>query len=169
MRIGADGKTAWERVTGRPCAQPLVEFGEVVWAKPLRRSAGNRQKANLEARWFKGIWVGASDRSNEHIVICKGDGPKARVWTIRRLTEANRWNQDMISSVKAKPRRSDPMRRGDDKDDDLPQELPEQVHQTLDPEVEFSANTPGAVPEVPDGSRLRPGRIFPGMRERRNF
>ena len=38
LRIGADGKTAWERVTGRPCAQPLVEFGEVVWAKPLRRS-----------------------------------------------------------------------------------------------------------------------------------
>ena len=35
--------------------------------------------------------------------------------------------------------------------------------------MEFSANTPGAVPEVPDGSRLRPGRVFPGMRERRNF
>ena len=105
LRIGADGKTAWERVTGRPCAQPLVEFGEVVWAKPLRRSAGNRHKANLEARWFKGIWVGASDRSNEHLVICKGDGPAVRKRTIRRLTEASRWNQEMVGKVRAKPRR----------------------------------------------------------------
>ena len=52
LRVGADGRTAWQRVTGRVCTQPLVEFGEVVWAKPLRRSAGNRHKVNLEARWF---------------------------------------------------------------------------------------------------------------------
>ena len=96
LRIGSAGKTAWERVTGRPCVQPLVEFDGVVWAKPLRRSAGIRQKVDLEAWWFKGIWVGPSDRSNEHLVICQGNGPAVRVRTTRRLAEANRWNHEMV-------------------------------------------------------------------------
>ena len=169
LRIGADGKTAWERVTGRPCMQPLVEFGEVVWAKPLRRSAGNRHKANLEARWFKGIWVGASDRSNEYLVICKGDGPAVKVRTIRRFTEASRWNHEMVDKVRARPRKPDPDGRGGDRDEDIAQDLPEDVFQSLDPEINFSPDTPGAVPEVPDGAALRPGRIFPNMPERRNF
>ena len=79
LRVGRDRRTAWERITGRPCNQPLLEFGELVWAKPLRLSAGKeRRKLDLEARWFKGVWVGVHDRSNEHIVIACDGGPQAR-------------------------------------------------------------------------------------------
>ena len=166
LRVRADGRTAWQRVTGRVCTQPLVEFGEVVWAKPLRRSAGNRHKVNLEARWFKGVWVGANDRSNEHIVICHGDGPAVRVRTIRRMTEASRWNYEEVDKVRAIPRKPDP--RGSDADQrgDLPQNLPEDIHEGLDPEIDFAPDGPGVV----GGADLRSARINPaGMRERRNF
>ena len=75
----------------------------------------------------------------------------------------------MVGKVRARPRRPDPDGRGGDKDEDIAQDLPEDVFQSLDPEINFSPDTPGAVPEVPDGAALRPGRIFPNMPERRNF
>jgi hypothetical protein len=99
IRIGRDGLTAWQRITGRACKQALVEFGEMVYAKPLRISAGNRERANLEARWFKGIWVGIHDRTGEHLIAKSDGGPVVRVRTIKRLVEAQRWNSEKFEML----------------------------------------------------------------------
>ena len=85
-RVGRDGLTAWQRVTGKPCKQSLVELGEIVYAKPLRISAGNRERANLEARWYRGVWLGVHDRTGERIVASLNGGQANLVRTIKRLT-----------------------------------------------------------------------------------
>ena len=110
LRVGRDGRTASERVSGRQCVQPIVEFGEQVWAKPLRISAGKeREKANLQPRWFQATWVGAHDRTNEHVVVKQAGGPAVKVRTVKRMaTEDERWNASEIDDISATPRSPDP-------------------------------------------------------------
>ena len=82
-RVGPDGRTPIHRLTGRPCRQTLAEFGEQVWAKPLRRThEKDNVRATLAARWVEGTWVGVHDRTGEHIVISKESGRALKVRTI---------------------------------------------------------------------------------------
>ena len=75
----------------------------------------------------------------------------------------------MVGKIRARPRKPDPYGRKGDRDNDIAHELPEEIFQTLDPEVGFNPDTPGAMPEVPDGAVLRAGSFFPNMVERRIF
>ena len=125
LRIWRDGMSAWQRIHGRPCKQAIVEFGELVWAKPLRIRAGNREKANLDPRWFKGIWAGVSDRAGEHVIIKPGGGPAVLVRTIKRMPEAERWNLEAVTEVLARPRRPDPRGRADNRQQEEAQGVPQ--------------------------------------------
>ena len=149
LRLGTDGMSAWQRVTGRACEHPLVEFGELVWAKPLRASAGKQKgKADLEARWFKAVWVGAHDRTNEHVVIAADCGPAVRVRSIKRMTEQERWDSTEIHKVLARPRQPDPRKLQRNR------ELREQAADRAEAAAAQPSGEPG-------GESLPPGRIAP--------
>ena len=54
----------------------LCEFGEQVWVKAMRAQGRRGERAaDLDSRWRKGTWLGAHDRSNEHMVAIEEGGP----------------------------------------------------------------------------------------------
>ena len=71
---GADGKTPLKRLKGYEPNKHMVEFGEQVWAKPLRTQAW-RKREPLESKWNAATWLGVSARTGEHLVILPNDGP----------------------------------------------------------------------------------------------
>ena len=90
-RVGPDGLTAVQRLTGRPCRQQLAEFGEQVWAKPLRRTKDKGSvQASLAPRWLEATWVGVHDRTGEHVVVARKTGQALKVRTIKLRPEAER-------------------------------------------------------------------------------
>ena len=145
LRVGRDGLTAWQRVTGRACKQAIVEFGELVYAKPLRISAGNRERANLEPRWYRGVWVGVHDRTGEHVVVALNGGPATLVRTIKRLTEAERWDYEAVDGVLARPRKPDPRGRADSRQAREQPQPPSGAQEGL----------------APGSAGLQPGRVMP--------
>ena len=80
---GKDGKTPYERQTGRRCELEVVPFAEKVMYR-LTEVANERHQA-LEERWANGIWLGHARHSNEILIGTEKGIVKA--WAIRRLPE----------------------------------------------------------------------------------
>ena len=53
--VGQDGKTAYERLFGKPIRDEALEFGERLWWRPPRTTSYN---VLLELRWRAGVWLG---------------------------------------------------------------------------------------------------------------
>ena len=64
--VDKDGRTAYERRTGRRCRVPVVPFGEKVWYRELKTKTGKQN--NAESNWQRGLWVGHASNSNESII-----------------------------------------------------------------------------------------------------
>ena len=105
FRVGRDGRTAVQRITGRRNQVQLCEFGEQVWVKPMR-AQGRREgrSATLDSRWRKATWLGVHDRTNEHLVAIEDGGPALRVRTVRRRPAADKWDRDAVLAIAATPR-----------------------------------------------------------------
>ena len=112
--VGADGMTPWERLTGQKWRRPLVEFGEMVFAKMViknkRQGEVKKQKKKFAPRAIPAVWVGQVSRTGEHIVI-KPNGDAVKCRTIKRCPEEDRWNADRIASIKGIPRRPSPSQK----------------------------------------------------------
>ena len=128
-RVGRDSQTPYERQKGKACDLEVVPFGETVWFKTLSESVG-RKKA-MESKWREGVWLGHSRNTSEALI-----GTRERVvraWTVRRRVEDEKWNADMVTSMKGSPQRWSEEEPGDDKtievtleapDEEEPEELP---------------------------------------------
>ena len=64
--IGDDGRTPWERLHGRKCAQPMAVFGERIWWMPLDKDASIPDPGT---RFCDGFWAGPVDGQNESYVL----------------------------------------------------------------------------------------------------
>ena len=64
FKVGADGKTPYERQKGRKCLLEVVPFGELVRFKQLGETAAQRK--SLESSWSEGAWLGHARGSSEH-------------------------------------------------------------------------------------------------------
>ena len=106
--VGKDGKTGYERRTGRKCKTPVAMFGETVWYKELRDNKHRGDNFNTE--WKEGIWLGHSHNSNETI-IGTTDGA-IRAFAIQRQPEADRWDADRIRNIKGTPQKPNPSKLG---------------------------------------------------------
>ena len=98
-KVGADGKTPYERQKGRTCVLEVVPFGELVRYKQLGETA--QQRKSLEASWSEGVWLGRARGSSEALVGTK-DGV-VRAWTIRRMPEGERWDAEAIAEMQGAP------------------------------------------------------------------
>ncbi len=97
FRVGNDGRTAYQRVTGKKFEKEVVEFGEVVWAiRPKSRGV-----TKWDYRWYEGIWVGVVNRSGEHVVLTEEGA--ARTPHVRRKPEDERWRSRILDKVKGVP------------------------------------------------------------------
>ena len=85
--VGADGRTPHYRLHGRNFIGKVIEFGEVVHAKPLRKKP---RKRSLRSRTVLGIWLGIEPRTGEHRVALLNGGPAIRVRTVLRVPDSEK-------------------------------------------------------------------------------
>ena len=96
-KIGADGKTPYERTKGKKASQPMVSLGEKVLYMPLKAARGDK----MDVRFEYGTYVGTSFTNGEHYVATKGGVIRAR--TLRRLPVEERWRIEEIKSIVGTP------------------------------------------------------------------
>ncbi|CAK0836065.1 unnamed protein product [Prorocentrum cordatum] len=94
----AGEQTPHEIATGTPYKGDICNFGETVLyriARPARRGlTGGRRLHRGEAQWGRGIWVGRSDESQEHLVMTPRGLDRAR--TVRRLPEGKQTDKELL-------------------------------------------------------------------------
>ena len=92
---GADGRTPYERSTGKTWKQLLPEFGETVLLyQPLK---GERSGSKLDARFEDGVFLGIQEGSAmKYIGTSKG---VFRAWTIKRRPESERFEAEIFDSM----------------------------------------------------------------------
>ena len=90
--MGDDGRTAHEKIKGRPSRRPVAEFGEKVWYRPL----GGR-KTGLDMILEEGIFVGILDRTDEALIAVENGVVKCR--DISRQAEELRWDRDKVMNI----------------------------------------------------------------------
>ena len=104
---GADGKVPLGRLRGYESSRPIIEFGEQVWAKPLRTKAWNK-RAPLASRWAAATWCGVNPKTGEHMVVLAEGGPLMKARTVKRRPLEERWSAQAIVEIEASLRNPDP-------------------------------------------------------------
>ena len=93
---GKDGKTAWERMTGRRCKPNPATIGEIVWFR------SKKEAHKLEVSWEEGVWLGMTPRG-ETSIVCTNEGRIKYVWAVRRKVAGQRWNTEKLKWVVTAP------------------------------------------------------------------
>ena len=101
---GTDGKTPLSRQRGYESSSPLLEFGEQIWAKPMKSGAW-RKKTSLAARWTGCTWCGISQKTGEHFLILDGGDVMIKARTVKRRPIEDRWSSEAVLEIKASQRR----------------------------------------------------------------
>ena len=96
---GEDGRSAYQRLRGKPWTRDMVEFGEKVHFRMNQKAWPREYK--LEARWGEGFWMGVKWRTGEQWIattegICKTSA-------IRRVGGHRRWDAEGLLKVKGVP------------------------------------------------------------------
>ena len=98
FHVGSDGKTAHQRIRGKPFNQQVAAFGEPILFKP-HKTTGPQQK--LAVNWMDGCWLGFNTITGEHIVSNSAAVVTCR--SIRRRNKEERWNREMLLGILGKP------------------------------------------------------------------
>ena len=89
--VGHDGKTPYERLTGKPSKLLGLEFGERLHFRRCR-AAGRMSK--LDVSWQDGVFLEYRSLSGE-VIVGTADGV-LRTRTVRRRPEEQRWTSDCL-------------------------------------------------------------------------
>ena len=100
---GADGKTAYERLFGKPVREESLECGEVALFRPKKLADAN---VLLEHRWSRGVWLGRRWGSPVSRVFSQAEVVDARA--IQRVPAAERWCAATLGAIRATPWRVRP-------------------------------------------------------------
>lgn len=101
-QLGHDGKTAHRRVHQREAPASQFEFGEQVLARFAPKRGKTKRKVPLAPRSTPATWVGVHEATTENIVVLQS-GRAARVRTVFRRPDDERWNSDIVKTVRATP------------------------------------------------------------------
>jgi hypothetical protein len=109
--VDIDGKTGYERATGKKFLKAHCEFGE----KVMYRSGKLDPQHKVEPRWSEGIYLGMSWRTGAMHVSAGGEGV-IQAHGIRRVPLAARWNAELLQKVVGVPWRTKPLEEGEDEE-----------------------------------------------------
>jgi len=116
FEVGADGKTAIERLKGKKSKHQGLEFGEGLLFKKKR----THQPKDTSV-WEDGIYPGIRGLSGENIV-----GTKSGVWktrTVQRKPKEHRWGQENVEMVGGVPWSTQGGKEEGEPDGDMPTEV----------------------------------------------
>jgi hypothetical protein len=95
--VGHDGRTAYQRHTGKKCREDIREFGESVLYK--KRFA---RKPSLQERWAIGTWIGKRWSTSEHVIVAE-DGNVVHAGVVHPRPFADRWQPQAVEKITALP------------------------------------------------------------------
>ena len=98
----SDGKTPFQRLTGKKWKVALPSMGEVV-------DFHKRSPKKFDSKWARGIYLGVREMTTEKIVAGV-DGTIYVVQSIRRVPLEQRWDKEMIKNVTGVPWNPNPSR-----------------------------------------------------------
>ena len=98
---GIDGRTAFQRIRGRPFNKRLLEVMELCLYKIPNKGPQRDAAGKLGPRWRRGIFLGFNRMSSEYLLWDEGNVVKARA--IQRLKKNLRWPIEVYNSVKHGP------------------------------------------------------------------
>ena len=93
-QVREEGKTSFELIKGRACIEPLAEFGEYVYFKPLKTNKEALHKDSWRDRFTEGFWIGALFKSSENLVITATGVHKAGA--IRCRPSDEQWSPTLL-------------------------------------------------------------------------
>ena len=99
--VGANGRTPYHTVRGRPFTRRLVEFGERCLYKLPTKGPRHDERGKLEERWRRGVFLGFARQSNEYVFWDEDKVVKSR--SHQRLRAELRWPQSVHEGVAADP------------------------------------------------------------------
>ena len=137
--VGADGRNGYSRLKGCEYTAGV----RAIWYM-LPKTA---DLTKLDDSWRTAIWLGKSDRSDEHIIGLETGAVLTR--SIRRKAEGKRWNERALKMVTGTPWNPRPGGGGETT-----------VHHTsFGGEIRSNRRLRGMLPEEPATFRARPGTI----------
>ena len=98
-RVGADGRTPYERLKGKRWKRPMVTFGEKVWFRPLKSYTAG--ESDLQPKLKLGRYVGTHGRNGD-VLVMTPDG----VWkggSIKRVPSDKQWDLEDFDKLKGTP------------------------------------------------------------------
>jgi len=106
----AGGRTSFELLTDTQYRSELAAFGEAMMFREATSDTGEqrdgRRPLAADSLWHKGIWVGRSEFSNEHILISP-IGARGTT-TVRRLADDAKWSKEEVIAADGLPWDSKP-------------------------------------------------------------
>ncbi len=139
--VGVDGKTAYERLFGRPVREEGLEFGESLhW----RHRPTKDMNVVLDTRWSSGVWLGRKWGGIVHQVFANGKVHEIR--GVQRQPCDLRWQRASLEVLASTPWCREPA---------APGEL-----RVLPPLAPPAAGAGREVPEVADAPEYNPHRVF---------
>ena len=97
FQVGTDGRTAYEKIRGRPYSGSMMEFGQCILYKISNKVHGG----DMGPRWAKGIWLGKRFTTEEH-VIGTVDGLVAIAGAVREHPET-KWDSKLFDDLVGVP------------------------------------------------------------------
>jgi hypothetical protein len=139
--VGVDGKTAYERLYGRPVREEGLEFGETLhW----RHRPTKDMNVVLDMRWSSGVWLGRKWGGIVHQVYANGKVHEIR--GVQRQPRELRWQRESLEVLASTPWCREPA---------APGEL-----RVLPPLAPPAAGAGRNVPEVAAAPEYNPYRVF---------
>jgi hypothetical protein len=139
--VGVDGKTAYERLYGRPVREEGLEFGESLhW----RHRPTKDMNVVLDTRWSSGVWLGRKWGGIVHQIFANGSVHEVR--GVQRQPRDLRWQKELLEVISSTPWCREPA---------APGEL-----RVLPPLAPPAAGAGVEVPEVADAPEYNPHRVF---------
>eukprot|EP00971_Amphidinium_carterae_P226972 4501933-Amphidinium_carterae.1 len=117
------GVTPYRAVFGEDFGEQIVEFGETVMARqpvsPSGKIHGNRRYKKADTLWLKGLWLGRTEQTAEHIVAVVDESlPEGKqagvitVRTIRRLEKEKQADTVLLERMQGAPWQAFGLARG---------------------------------------------------------
>merc|ERR1712194_690774 len=99
--VRPSGRTAYEETFDSSYASEIGVFGEIMYMKEATSKTGQQQQKRrvrgADTTWRKGIWVGRSEPTNEHILLT--DVGLRLTNTVRRMPLESRFDSDVLKKA----------------------------------------------------------------------